>query len=58
MLALIKDKDGKECFKISGRYIETLFVEDLQTGDNWKIFTAPMKPTNSDKMFGMNLFSL
>lgn len=58
VLALIKDKDGKECFKISGRYIETLFVEDLQTGDNWKIFTAPMKPTNSDKMFGMNLFSL
>lgn len=58
VLAIIKDKNGKECFKISGRYIETLFVEDLQTGDNWQLFTAPVKPTNTDKMFGMNLFSL
>lgn len=56
--AIIKDKTGVECYKITGRYVESLYVEDLRSGEKWSVFNAPAKPQNYDKMFGMNILSL
>jgi len=56
--AIIKDRDDIECFKITGRFVDVLFAEDLQSGDVWPLFNAPVKPQNNEKMFGMNLFAL
>ena len=36
--AVIKDASGKECYRITGRYVESLQVEDLETGDTWSNF--------------------
>jgi len=32
LMAVIKDKDGKECFKITGNYLKQLMAEDLKSG--------------------------
>lgn len=56
--ATISDKDGKECYRIDGQYTKELTGTDLRTGQTKVLFTAPEKPKNTDKMFGMNIFAL
>ena len=58
MSAVIKNREGKKCYKIYGKYTEELIAEDLHTGNKWMIFKAPPKPKNHDDFFGMNLYGL
>lgn len=56
--AVIKNKNGQECYQIHGKYTESLFVKDLTTNKEWCVFKAPATPANHELMYNMNLYSL
>lgn len=43
---------------IEGKYTEQLYAKNLQTGEQWLVFTAPKKPLNHEVMYQMNINSL
>lgn len=49
---------GKECYTIEGKYTEKLVATDLDSGEQWVLFTAPEKPADHVRMFNMNLSAL
>lgn len=56
--ASIKDKEGVERYKITGKYTECLTATDLSNDKSWTIFTPPAKLPDYEKMFHMNIFGL
>ena len=56
--AIIKNKQGKECFSIEGKCTEELYAKNLLTGEKWVVFKAPTKPLNSEVMYNYNMWSL
>ena len=56
--AIIKDKNGKAKYEISGKYTESLEYKNLETGEKTLLWTAPDQPENSQLMYHMNRFAL
>lgn len=56
--AVVKDRNGKECYTVQGKYTERLVATEVATGREWVLFEAPPKPANHEVMYNMNLYSL
>jgi len=56
---VVKDKDGKDRFEISGRYTEKLEMKDLSSGEMTEVWKCPdFLPKNAEKMFNMSTFGI
>lgn len=55
---VVKDRAGKECYALDGKYTGKVIAKDLQSGEQWVLFNAPEKPKDHARMYNMNLLSL
>ena len=56
--AIIKNSQGVEKYKLTGKYTGRIEATNLHTGQSWVVFEAPALPENGALMHNMNFFSL
>ena len=55
---VVRNAEGQEKFRLTGKYSSEIVAEDLTTGEKWTVFKAPAVPEDAAAMHQMGFFSL
>ena len=54
----VSDPQGNLKYRLLGKFTEQIVAQNVESKEEWVVFTAPELPENRNLMFNMNFFSL